>query len=59
MRRTHDVGGFQIMGPFLKYPLYAFAIAMSLGFMSVVGKEYRHGLEINAPLFTDHFIELR
>ena len=47
------------MGPFLKYPLYAFSVAMALGFMSVVGKEYRHGLEINAPLFTDHFIELR
>ena len=46
------------MTPFLKYPLFAFTVAMSLGFMSVVGKEYRH-LEINAPFFTDHFIELR
>ena len=46
------------MGPLLKYPLYAFSVALALGFMSVVGKEYRH-LEINAPFFTDHFIELR
>jgi hypothetical protein len=47
------------MSPYLKYPLYAFAVVMSLGFMSVVGKEYRPGLEIKTPLFTDHFIELR
>jgi hypothetical protein len=47
------------MGPLLKYPLYAFSVVLALGFMSVVGKEYRPGLEINAPLFTDHFIELR
>ena len=46
------------MGPFLKYPLYAFSVALTLGFLTVVGKEHRY-LEINAPFFTDHFIELR
>jgi hypothetical protein len=47
------------MGPLLRYPLIAFSAIMCLGFLTVVGKDYRHGLEINAPLFTDHFIELR
>jgi len=46
------------MGPLLRYPLIAFSVIMSIGFMSVVGKEHRH-LEVNAPFFTDHFIELR
>jgi hypothetical protein len=43
----------------IKYPLYAFTCAMLLGFLSICGKEYRHGLGVKAPLFTDHFIELR
>ena len=32
-----------------------------LGFCGVAaaGYDYRPGLKINAPLFTDHFIELR
>ena len=46
------------MGPLLKYPLLAFTVVLSLGFLTVVGKEHRF-LEINAPFFTDHFIELR
>jgi hypothetical protein len=44
------------MGPLLKYPLLAFTV-LALGFLGM-GKEHRF-LEINAPFFTDHFIELR
>ena len=46
------------MGPLLRYPLIAFSAFLCLGFLTVVGKEHRF-LEVNAPLFTDHFIELR
>jgi hypothetical protein len=43
----------------VRYPLWAFACVMLLGFLSICGREYRHGLEVKTPLFTDHFIELR
>ena len=46
------------MGPLLRIPLIAFAVTMCLGFLTVVGKEHRY-LEVDAPFFTDHFIELR
>ena len=46
------------MGPLLRYPLIAFSVAMSLGFMSVVGKEVQTPGD-QCTFFTDHFIELR
>lgn len=47
------------MTSFMKYSLWAFASGMALAFMAAAGYEYRPGLNINAPLFTDHWIELR
>ena len=45
------------MGPLLKYPLIAFMTVLAISFLGM-RKEHRF-LEINAPFFTDHFIELK